>query len=111
MGNLDSMRDWGHARDYVEMQWRMLQQEGPPEDFVIATGRQESVSFIELTALQLGWGNMHWEGNGLDEVGKRSSGEVVVRIDPIISDPQKWIRFWGIPVEHKKSLDGHLAQH
>ena len=43
MGNLDSLRDWGHARDYVELQWRMLQQEGPPEDFVIATGRQESV--------------------------------------------------------------------
>ena len=43
MGNLDALRDWGHARDYVEMQWRMLQQQGPPEDFVIATGRQESV--------------------------------------------------------------------
>ena len=43
MGNLDSLRDWGHARDYVEMQWRMLQQDGPPEEFVIATGRQESV--------------------------------------------------------------------
>ena len=56
MGNLDSLRDWGHARDYVEMQWRMLQQPGTPEDFVIATGRQESVRcFIELTALELGW--------------------------------------------------------
>jgi GDPmannose 4,6-dehydratase len=55
MGNLDSLRDWGHARDYVEMQWRMLQQPGTPEDFVIATGRQESVRrFIELTALALG---------------------------------------------------------
>ena len=63
MGNLDSLRDWGHARDYVEMQWRMLQQEGPPEDFVIATGRQESVRrFIELTALELGWGALeHWQ--------------------------------------------------
>ena len=50
MGNLDALRDWGHARDYVEMQWRMLQQE-KPEDFVIATGRQESVRrFIELSA-------------------------------------------------------------
>ena len=56
MGNLDSLRDWGHARDYVEMQWRMLQQRGTPEDFVIATGRLESVQrFIELTALELGW--------------------------------------------------------
>ena len=56
MGNLDSLRDWGHAKDYVEMQWRMLQQNSP-EDFVIATGRQESVrKFIELSALELGWG-------------------------------------------------------
>ena len=63
MGNLDSLRDWGHARDYVEMQWRMLQQEGPPEDFVIATGRQESVRrFIELAAEALEWGELEWEG-------------------------------------------------
>ncbi len=55
MGNLDSLRDWGHARDYVDMQWRMLQQQGPPEDFVIATGRQESERrFIELLASELG---------------------------------------------------------
>ena len=84
MGNLDSLRDWGHARDYVEMQWRMLQQEGPPEDFVIATGRQESVRrFIELAAAELGWGAMQWSGEGLAEIGKRGdTGEVVVRIDP-----------------------------
>ena len=83
MGNLDSLRDWGHARDYVEMQWRMLQQESPPEDFVIATGRQESVRrFIELSAEALGWGALQWEGEGLDEVGRRSNGEIVVRIDP-----------------------------
>ena len=100
MGNLDSLRDWGHARDYVEMQWRMLQQEGPPEDFVISTGRQESVRrFIELTAEALGWGVLEWEGQGLDEVGRRSTGEVVVRIDPryfrpaevetLLGDPRK----------------------
>ena len=58
MGNLDSLRDWGHAQRLLEMQWRMLQQD-KPEDFVIATGRQESVRrFIELTALELGWGAM-----------------------------------------------------
>ena len=58
MGNLDSLRDWGHARDDVEMQWRMLQQE-QPEDFVIATGRQESVRrFIELAASKLDWGSI-----------------------------------------------------
>lgn len=100
MGNLDSLRDWGHARDYVEMQWRMLQQESPPEDFVIATGRQESVrKFIELTAEALGWGELLWEGKGLDEVGRRSDGKIVVRIDPryfrpaevetLLGDPRK----------------------
>jgi len=100
MGNLDSLRDWGHARDYVAMQWLMLQQD-TPEDYVIATGRQESVRrFIELTATQLGWGSMQWEGSGLDEVGRRSdTGAIVVRIDPryfrpaevdtLLGDPQK----------------------
>ncbi len=82
MGNLDAFRDWGHARDYVEMQWLMLQQE-KPEDFVISTGRQESVrKFIELTSQQLGWGELIWEGQGLNEVGKRNDGKVVIRIDP-----------------------------
>ncbi len=82
MGNLDSLRDWGHARDYVEMQWLMLQQK-EPEDFVIATGRQESVRrFIELSSKQLGWGHILWEGKGIEEVGRRSdNGKVVIRID------------------------------
>ena len=63
MGNLDALRDWGHARDYVEMQWRMLQQTGVPEDFVIATGRQESVRRgIELTAVALGRGSLEARG-------------------------------------------------
>ena len=83
MGNLDSLRDWGHARDYVEMMWCMLQQH-QPEDFVIATGRQVSVRrFLELASLQLGWGGIHWDGSGLQEVGRRAdTGAVVVRIDP-----------------------------
>jgi hypothetical protein len=56
LARIDSLRDWGHARDYVEMQWRMLQQQGPPEDFVLATCRQESVRrFVALAALELGW--------------------------------------------------------
>ena len=98
MGNLDSLRDWGHARDYVEMQWRMLQQEGPPEDFVIATGRQESVRrFIELAAEALGWGAMKWEGQGLEEVGCRSTGEVVVRIDPRYFRPAEVETLLGDP--------------
>ncbi|WP_081934291.1 MULTISPECIES: GDP-mannose 4,6-dehydratase [Prochlorococcus] len=82
MGNLDALRDWGHARDYVQMKWKMLQLE-TPEDFVIATGRQESVrKFIQLVAKKLGWGKIEWEGKGLNEIGKRSDGKVVIKIDP-----------------------------
>ena len=105
MGNLDSLRDWGHARDYVEMQWRMLQQEGPPQDFVIATGRQESVRrFIELTSESLGWGPLEWEGEGLDEVGRRSTGEVVVRIDPRYFRPAEVETLLGDPTKAHQEL-------
>ena len=106
LGNLDSLRDWGHAKDYVEMQWRMLQQE-MPADYVIATGRQESVRrFIEIAANELGWTNKEnnvsiiWEGQGLEEVGRRAdTGKIIVRIDPryfrpcevqtLLGDPSK----------------------
>ena len=83
IGNLDALRDWGHAKDYVEMQWRMLQQE-EPKDYVIATGRQESVRrFIEIAVRYLGWKEIIWEGKGINEVGIRSdTGEVVVKVDP-----------------------------
>ena len=87
IGNLDAQRDWGHAKDYVEMQWLMLQQD-KPEDFVIATGRTESVrKFIEITAEKLGWGKNNsksiiWEGEGINEVGLRAdTKEIVIRID------------------------------
>ena len=105
MGNLDSLRDWGHARDYVEMQWRMLQQDAP-EDFVIATGRQESVRrFIELTALELGWGAMQWEGSGIDEVGRRAdTGDVVVNIDPRYFRPAEVETLLGDPTKAKEKL-------
>ena len=103
LGNLDSLRDWGHARDYVEMQWRMLQQD-QPEDFVIATGRQESVRrFIELAAQQLGWGKndepaIHWRGEGLEEIGIRAdTAEVVVRIDPRYFRPAEVETLLGDP--------------
>ena len=98
MGNLDARRDWGHARDYVEMQWRMLQQD-TPADFVIATGRQESVRrFIELTAQQLGWGGIDWQGSGCDEVGRRTdNGAVVVRIDPRYFRPAEVETLLGDP--------------
>ena len=105
MGNLDSLRDWGHARDYVEMQWRMLQQDGP-EDFVIATGRQASVRrFIELTAEQLGWGAMCWQGKGLEEIGtRRDTGDIVVRIDPRYFRPAEVETLLGDPTRAKQRL-------
>ena len=82
MGNLDSLRDWGHAKDYVDIQWRILQQK-EPDDYVVATGRQESVrTFIELSAKKLGWGGILWEGSGLNEVGRRlDTKKIVIKID------------------------------
>ena len=105
MGNLDSLRDWGHARDYVEMQWRMLQQEDPPEDFVIATGRQESVRrFIELAAAELDWGGIQWQGEGVEETGRRVTGEVVVRIDPRYYRPAEVDTLLGDPTKAREKL-------
>jgi GDPmannose 4,6-dehydratase len=81
LGNLDSLRDWGHARDYVEMQWRMLQQE-KPEDFVIASGVQHSVrEFVTLAAEVLGI-KLVWEGHGVDERAVDQTGATVVEVDP-----------------------------
>ena len=82
VGNLDSLRDWGHARDFVEMQWLMLQQE-EPEDYVIATGKQISVrEFIELASQSIGWGGITWEGKGLNEIGRRKdNGDIVIKVD------------------------------
>jgi GDPmannose 4,6-dehydratase len=81
LGNLDAKRDWGHARDYVEMQWLMLQQE-EPEDFVIATGEQHSVrEFVEIAAQEMGM-DIEWRGKGLDEKGYCSGGRCIVSIDP-----------------------------
>ena len=82
LGNLDSLRDWGHAKDYVEMQWRMLQQK-TPRDYVISSGKQTSVrSFIELSAKELNWGEIIWDGEGINEVGIRSdTNQVIVKID------------------------------
>ena len=89
------------------MQWRMLQQEGPPEDFVIATGRQESVrKFIELSAQELGWGSIQWTGKGVEETGKRAdTGEVVVRIDPRYFRPAEVETLLGDPTKAKEKLN------
>ncbi len=105
MGNLESMRDWGHAKDYVEMQWRMLQQE-KPEDYVIATGQQSSVrEFIEMSACHLNWGGINWEGSGVNEIGKRKdNGEVVIRIDPKFFRPSEVSTLLGNPSKAHRKL-------
>lgn len=80
LGNLDSLRDWGHAKDYVEMQWLMLQQESA-EDFVIATGVQYSVrDFVNAAASELGM-DIRWEGEGVNEKGYDASGKCIVAVD------------------------------
>lgn len=81
LGNLDARRDWGHARDYVEMQWLMLQQE-TPEDFVIATGEQHSVrEFVQAAAAELGM-TIRWQGSGVEERGYDENGRCIVAVDP-----------------------------
>jgi GDPmannose 4,6-dehydratase len=82
LGNIDAKRDWGHAKDYVEMQWLMLQQD-KPEDFVISTGVQYSVrDFINIAAKELGI-ELKWDGRGVDETGADiATGKIIIRIDP-----------------------------
>ena len=105
VGNLESLRDWGHAKDYVEMQWMMLQQ-NKPEDFVIATGRQESVrTFIEITAKFLDWGDLVWEGQGVSEVGRRKdTGKIVVKVDSRYFRPTEVDTLLGDPTAARKKL-------
>jgi GDPmannose 4,6-dehydratase len=114
MGNIDALRDWGHAKDYVEMQWLMLQQE-TPDDFVIATGVQYSVrEFINKTVAQLGI-ELAWEGEGVDEVGRVAAitgdkapglkvGDVIVKIDPRYFRPTEVETLLGNPVKAKEKL-------
>jgi GDPmannose 4,6-dehydratase len=81
LGNMDALRDWGHAKDYVEMQWLMLQQT-EPEDFVIATGVQYTVrQFVEKAAARIGM-DIRWKGEGVDEKGYLPNGDCVVAVDP-----------------------------
>jgi GDPmannose 4,6-dehydratase len=96
LGNLDSLRDWGHARDYVEMQWRMLQQD-KPEDFVIATGIQHSVrEFVTLAAEVIGI-KLRWKGQGVDEVAVDQNGSTVVAVDPLYFRPTEVETLLGNP--------------
>ena len=120
LGNLNALRDWGHARDYVEMQWLMLQQE-KPEDFVIATGVQYSVrDFVNAAASELGI-TLRWEGEGIDEIGivetvtskdsspqppapSPSPGTVIVRVDPRYFRPTEVETLLGDPTKAKEKL-------
>ena len=105
LGNIDALRDWGHAKDYVQMQWMMLQQE-TPEDYVISTGKQTSVrKFVELCAHKLNWGGIQWEGNGINEVGRRKdNSKIVIRIDPTLFRPAEVQTLLGDPSKASKKL-------
>ena len=117
LGNLDAKRDWGHARDYVEMQWLMLQQE-TPIDFVIATGEQRSVrDFVNAAADELGI-EIRWQGNGVDETGTVTSidngqvthlypGQTIVRVDPRYFRPTEVETLLGDPSMAREKLGWH----
>ncbi len=114
LGNLDALRDWGHAKDYVRMQWMMLQQEAP-EDFVIATGKQISVrEFVRMSAKHLGI-EMSFEGEGVNEVGKIASiqgnsapalkpGDTIIRVDPRYFRPAEVETLLGDATKAKEKL-------
>lgn len=114
MGNMDALRDWGHAKDYVRMQWMMLQQD-VPEDFVIATGQQYSVrEFIAWSAAELGI-TLAFEGEGVEEIGRVvaltgdkapavAEGQVLVRVDPQYFRPAEVETLLGDPTKAKEKL-------
>ena len=104
LGNLEAKRDWGHAKDYVEMQWLMLQQDYP-EDFVIATGVQYSVrDFVNFAAKELGI-SIRWEGEGVEEKGyDEDSGQCIVAVDPRYFRPTEVETLLGDPTKAKEKL-------
>jgi len=104
LGNLDSLRDWGHSRDYVRAQWLMLQQE-KPEDFVIATGEQHSVrEFVEKAGALLGM-RIRWQGSGVEELGLDArTGRTVVRVDPRYFRPTEVETLLGDPTRAREQL-------
>ncbi len=103
LGNLNALRDWGHARDYVEMQWLMLQQE-TPDDFVIATGVQYSVRDFVLAAADALDMTINFEGEGVDEVGRDPSGKVIVKVDPRYFRPTEVETLLGDAAKAKQKL-------
>jgi GDPmannose 4,6-dehydratase len=103
LGNLDARRDWGHARDYVEVQWLMLQQK-EPEDFVIATGEQHSVrDFVDVAAAELGM-KIVWRGEGVNEQGLDGKGKVIVQVDPRYFRPTEVDSLLGDPTKAREKL-------
>ena len=104
LGNLDARRDWGHAKDYVEAMWLMLQQD-EPEDYVIATGEQYSVrDFVDAAAPYFGI-NIVWEGEGLDERGvDKTTGRTIVKVDPKYFRPAEVETLLGDPTKAKEKL-------
>jgi GDPmannose 4,6-dehydratase len=104
LGNMNALRDWGHAKDFVEMQWLMLQQP-QPEDFVIATGRQFSVrQFVEIAAAELGM-TIRWQGSGVDECGyDRRDGRCIVAVDPRYFRPTEVETLLGDASKARKKL-------
>lgn len=104
LGNLDAQRDWGHARDYVEGMWRIVQQD-QPDDYVLATGESHSVrEFVELAFAEVGR-RIAWQGQGLSEVGlDAGSGQVLVRIDPRYFRPTEVDQLLGDPSKARARL-------
>lgn len=103
LGNMDALRDWGHARDYVQMQWLMLQQE-TPKDYVIASGEQHSVrEFVEVAAKFLGI-DISWKGTGAEEKGLDQNGKVIVSVDPRYYRPTEVETLLGDASKAKREL-------
>lgn len=104
LGNLNAERDWGHAKDYVEGMWRMLQQEAP-DDYVLATGESHSVrEFVEVAFQTIGQ-DIEWQGQGEDEIGVAASGgEVLVRVDPRYYRPTEIHKLQGDPSKAQQQL-------
>ena len=103
LGNLDSLRDWGHARDYIEAMWLILQQD-KPEDYVVATGEQHSVrEFVDAAATELGI-RVTWRGKGVDEKGYDAEGKMIVAVDPRYFRPAEVDTLLGDPAKAKAKL-------
>lgn len=104
LGNLDSLRDWGHAKDYVECMWLMLQQDDP-DDFVIATGEQHSVREFASLAFHYNGIELDWMGTGVDEKGiDRNTGKIVIEVSPEFYRPTDVVNLWGDPTKAKEKL-------